>query len=918
MNTQKNIFSAKHALFFALFILLKANASAQVAPHYEVFIPDSIELQENTHILNSVIRITKKTPDDVRIGLSISFPKYWRSLTKFKSEDLASIELKQGDTKTIPFNLLDDSRILARWDTVIVKVWSLNTSDTAYYYSHIKVRPKTSFSIDHLDEYQKFTEKNPGAIRIRARIKNTGNTADEYLVKCSNVLFGVNKVVSIPLPPNTDTLVEFSFRPKSSKWKALHSETFTYKVSAFKSNTISTFLYTVARPSSELKQTQASFKSFPITIGGGLLVNGNKLLYFGHASGLLNMGDHTLNFNYRTVDFGSQANTTQRNSFYLSYRYKGLSLEGGRIQGPKNFLSTGQGVGIGYSSRRFRMTVSGLKHRENQTNPNFLNDNLYSSIRYKINKFTVDHYLESDFNEYYGVNNYLIYNQIALIHNKKTDLKIFGGAGIDESRENGFNANLGFVAGYDLVSYLGKWHVFSTIKYHSKDYPGMYNGSHMERHTIKYYFNTLYIGANFSLNSLRRNILRDTIYNSDFLSSNNSKLGISFGRKTAKSQFSIGAGQMQRTGGSTTTIENGKYVDGNINIGLRDNGKITFNMLNAFQQPENAGVLYSTNTALGIRTRHVGFTASYNRIPVFIEDNQTYMTVETVSGGPMVNFSFFGRKLTGNLRYTVSKSMAREALRNGFGGTINYSNKRNGLSVNISGFYPLRDPTNIDVPITETRYGSMLVSKEFNVPVKRYTLYDIKAVLFKDDNNNNILDGDEERLANAAVEIDDKTLTTNRKGEIAYRNMKPGVYQVNFTNSKHGDLIASNGSLQSIDLQEDTRIYVPFKKGKKLYGNVLIDRDSMSNSVLTADNFKVTVTDTSGRTYNAMTNRSGDFYVYLPEGVYNVSLNPEAFKVGDFKPVRMSYDIDMFTNEDSFVQFVIKQKKRAVRYLEQK
>jgi hypothetical protein len=398
------------------------------------------------------------------------------------------------------------------------------------------------------------------------------------------------------------------------------------------------------------------------------------------------------------------------------------------------------------------------------------------------------------------------------------------------------------------------------------------------------------------------------------LSINNSKYGLAFGRGKGATQYTLGIGIIDRTGNSYG-VQNGYYFDALFRQRLKGSSQISFTSNNAFQIQENADPMFATNTMLSMNIGFVGLTANYNRIPNYDGDKIVKDYIETVMGGPSLSFSLFRHRLNGTIRYTVGKTIARESLRNGVGGTINYFSDKNGLTVNLSGFYPLRDPTNLNVPITETRYGSLTISKRINIPVNRYRLYDIKTILFRDENDNRILDKNEELLSNATVVIDDKSFTTNSKGEIKYKNMKPGVYHVNFSTTSHGDLIASNGSLQVIDLKEDIEIYVPFRKGKRLSGNIKINLDTLSNGIMTADKFKISITDTAGREYSTLSNGTGDFYLYLPQGKYHVALNPEAFKGTDFRPETMAYDVDMFTKEEAFVQFTVNQKKRQVRFL---
>ena len=134
-------------------------------------------------------------------------------------------------------------------------------------------------------------------------------------------------------------------------------------------------------------------------------------------------------------------------------------------------------------------------------------------------------------------------------------------------------------------------------------------------------------------------------------------------------------------------------------------------------------------------------------------------------------------------------------------------------------------------------------------------------------------------------------------------------------NTHAEDLVPVEGPIQSLVVNGNTTYEVPFKKGKVINGSIKVINDSFSTAKYNANLIKVTATDTNSRAYATLTDESGNFTIYVPEGLYTVSLNEGAYAGTDFKPAQVSYTIDLLNHENSFVVFEIRQKKRKVRYL---
>ncbi len=892
---------------------------AQSARFYNIRFTDSLILEENQHVLSGVIKYENVTTHPSSLSNLLILPAGWKKMDGAQAEQDSVLDLKAGEVRTIVFNLLKAKSIHAGWDSIRVISVDKLTTDTLIHYLHISLPPKPDFSLKLLNEEQHLIGERPEFITFHADLKNTGNVQDTIDLAINSQLFDFTWAAVLILKPGQDTALDIPCTVNKSAWNNLYTESISLKARDRQGKKERYFLYKVSKPRSDYNQTDKSANTMPITIGGGLLSMGSNITYFGQIRGQIKAGEHSLSFSYRSKELGITANTYQPNLFLLSYSYRHILVEAGQVQTPHNFFNSGQGISVSYHDNKgLSLSVAAMKYMETPYLNQFRNNNIYAAASYNIKRVHVLNRVESNFDMYYKVNSYLIDNELDLLHTKKISLRAFLGAGYEYSatHEPGLSySGTGASGGYELQYNPGKFRLLSNVRMYSNYFPGIYRGLKNQQHDLMYLIKKAFIGVSVISNAVERNTLRDTLYNTDYLKINNAKYGLLGGYLGDRLFVTMRAGILQQ---KTTvySLNNAAFFDADVRVKFGKNSSFNLGTYNAYknQHPEKAA--FVTNTYINLSTRYFGFTGSYNRIPEAGDHPLITSYVETVNGGPCVNFSFFRQALTGSLRYTVGKTLNEAYLRTGIGGQLNFRTGNGGLTIGMSGFYPLKDPTGVTLPVTELRYGSMYLYKRINVPVKRIKTYDIALTLFNDENNNGSREENEPLLDHAVVTIDGKTLVTDEKGTIHYNRVKPGVYKAGFLNTSFEDLIPSNGVVQMIELNESVTRLVAFRKGKKLSGRLSVDLDSLSNTTITPGNFKIIITDTTGKVYNTITDPKGDFYIFLPEGIYQVSLNPDAFANSDFKPDRMSRQIILAENKNSRIDFLIRQKKRKIRFLE--
>jgi len=173
---------------------------------------------------------------------------------------------------------------------------------------------------------------------------------------------------------------------------------------------------------------------------------------------------------------------------------------------------------------------------------------------------------------------------------------------------------------------------------------------------------------------------------------------------------------------------------------------------------------------------------------------------------------------------------------------------------------------------------SVGIRKEFNIPVpsrfskKKYT--DIEFIAFYDVNGNHIQDFGELPLENIVIRLDNNDeIITDENGKATFKNVEAGNHPLTTFSlvdlkgwfSWLGDtLVVGNQKVQ----------YVPYVKGVKIYGNVIIERTKYASDLekpLDLSGIKITATD--GISLETRTGLDGQFVMYAPYGTYILTMD---------------------------------------------
>jgi len=207
------------------------------------------------------------------------------------------------------------------------------------------------------------------------------------------------------------------------------------------------------------------------------------------------------------------------------------------------------------------------------------------------------------------------------------------------------------------------------------------------------------------------------------------------------------------------------------------------------------------------------------------------------------------------------------------------------------------------------------LKKDFGIPIPFVdkTAATAKFIAFLDVNGNGTLDNDETTLENVVIIVNKKEVLTNFNGEAVIKNVLKGEYDLNAFSLEDLNGWFPNTN-KTIFIENDDIKYIPFVRGVKVYGDVVLDRQKIAvaddNPV---DLSRIKISATIGdKIYSSLTNNSGRFEFYLPFGDYVITMD-EAILNERLQITRNNIPLKLKNGQDGvYVSFYIIEKRRKV------
>lgn len=254
-----------------------------------------------------------------------------------------------------------------------------------------------------------------------------------------------------------------------------------------------------------------------------------------------------------------------------------------------------------------------------------------------------------------------------------------------------------------------------------------------------------------------------------------------------------------------------------------------------------------------------------------------------------------------------------------FGYNVNISNRNKaGLYDPASSLQRTGDES-LKPQVTQNFSMGAGIRKEFGIPIpKRFTKVryaNVQFIAFLDANGNRVKDNNEIALENVVVRLNEDEALTNELGAARFLNIRHGNYLLSIIQLEDykGWFPLKTDSI--VVEQTNEKYYIPFVRGIKLAGNIVMDREKYAadaNEQLDLSRIRVTVTDSAGKAFSTLTDPKGGYTLYVPSGNYILTMD-EAVLGERFGLAQNNIEIELKIGMDGFFySFYVIEKKRRV------
>lgn len=866
-----------------------------------VSLPDSLIVKAGTAFASSLLKIENPLRDSLYLSVMVNVPDGWQLMGKTEEK----LCIASNDVASIPITLKRQLTAKAEWLPVSIVLRSAdNDIDTAVKY-YVRAEPNYKAQLKVKNDQHYISDPSQPAV-IDLVIKNIGNASDSYSLIIKNDFIGFYKVFPVSLNAQQSvSLQQKIFIPKE-KWPMLKTEHITIYLNSPNKIFVPAPV-TIIKLANSIKENASAYETVKAQTEAGLMINGPRAEYYASIMGDFKLKDARFQYNYRTKQYGGD-NNLYNNIFSLKILQRSWKLELGQLNNCRFFYGYGRGVNIeknwGKESRFYIAGIIGDKYMA------YAGNLLQGGLTYNLKKIFFNHDFAA--NSYRNIKSYLVNSNVSILRSKSLSLDGKFGIGLDKQHRAAVKDQWGLGWGYKMHFLNKKFVIDSRMSVNDNNFPGINKGAKDNMHSVSISGKQIRSGIFYSETVQLLNVFRDTVYNGDLLVNNSKRYGVNLKVSGKSGNYSLSAGKIS---GSilSSGLANYNYVEPSLSLSFFKALQLSVYSTigyNSTIKYKNKPTIFNTSN-FRLMSKRGGLNILMVSIPYVTDSlSKTNYYLKTFNIAPYVQFSLF-KNLSVNLCYNWSKTVIDDRVINNINSTLVYSNRKKGIDITFNGLVPLRT-SKVNALGFNKSYYSLTLRKNLNVPVpfsKKY--HSLKLRLFEDVNFNQRIDAGERTLDSLNVKIDDICFQTNKKGEVEYRNIKKGNYQIDLSQTPKG-FVPNNGLQQTVTVTKDEYINLPLVKSKVISGRIFLVLDSLSNIKFSVAGLKIMATDSLGNTFQSLANDNGDFYINVPSGFYKVSLNPDALD-NTFKPDTLFFMKEVVKNEE--VNFTIRQQKRKVRLL---
>ncbi|MCB0700870.1 MAG: carboxypeptidase regulatory-like domain-containing protein [Chitinophagales bacterium] len=866
------------------------------------------------------ITITNLTGDSISVLVTITPPSGWQLTT----QKILTVSIPGYQNSVVSMRMLPSKSISAEWEKTSIE-YRLNDgletlSDTfkvrVQEFMKFKARVVTPNIV--LGAYQK-------NLSFPVYVKNSGNTAKSYSISFYNQLLNLAYKQDIFLNPNEDTVYNLPLRLSEAQWGVLRREEVKVQVRVEDGETVN-LVQELSKIGYMLKQNSSAYLDLPLQLETGATYQGESdIQYYGALHGRLDLSQNDkVMFDVRSKTF-TQGQFLDNDIYNIEYEGYHWYASAGNVMQLSDFVINGYGARAGYKWKGEvnRVGVYGLIKSRTGNNRLFGADAEFL-VKEKMKLF------ESaivSLDRVNNLNSYLLKQNAVYKIGKEAEVKLITGVGLEEATGNIVNttqkSQVGSSLGYNFMWNHKRFNITSNVLYNSNSYPGVFKGQRVQIHDGRLLFGRFFVGGFFEYNLRKQNIYTDTQFFSNVFNLKTRNYGARTGVSFKNTSLTLSAGKQRQQNSDTGTSP--AYIYDYLNlIASRMLGEKSYININTYY---GRGHLegYEDTTSVNVMSNQgslqvyfAGLSARYDIGPYFYHEYIKYIkNPEKYSRlvlGPYAEVSMFKRSLTirGQYNYNTSEPAGTES--SNVLGNIVYRNYKHSYDLNITGMAPL-NKEKIEPYVTMS--FRIMLHTPF-VPVRKY--YNLKLILYKDENVNGKFDEGEGKVAGQMLSLSNDLFVSNEDGEVIFKNVEKKDFRADFGyTSKIKGWIPQEGTRQTFTVTGNNTIYVPYKKSKVLSGKLNINLDKNSNLDFKVSNIKVIATgnDSLRSSYSTLTDENGEFSFNLPAGIYTVSLSQLAFD-DQFQPTEFAKQVDLVNNDTMTVYFDIKQKRRSINIRKKK
>lgn len=191
--------------------------------------------------------------------------------------------------------------------------------------------------------------------------------------------------------------------------------------------------------------------------------------------------------------------------------------------------------------------------------------------------------------------------------------------------------------------------------------------------------------------------------------------------------------------------------------------------------------------------------------------------------------------------------------------------------------------------------------------------FPLKIIVFKDADGDGVRGRGEAYVENVMIKVNDKTVLTDKDGRAEFLNLAYGTHTM--TSTVLGD---TEGWFKADDnavfMDKEKTVYIPLTRGVQIAGNVLVQKATYSRFAndVNLSGVRITAVGEDEKVYSGITDRSGQFRLFVPFGKYTISASTSTIDK-QFQFAQDAYTLEINSADSNYrLTYYLIEKKRTL------